>query len=83
MKLPFLNIWITRTDWKRECAISEFNHDLALVTIDNLRNKLSKYKRPRDEQGRFLSKKAETTAQLKAEVASGIPHWDDIRKAGK
>lgn len=82
MKIPFLNIWVERKDYKdeyRRCdrkveEFCEIIHNL-YSEYSTLKQELSKYKTPRGKDGKFKSKKDKMTKQLKAEV-------DDLRKAG-
>lgn len=80
MKLPFLNIWITRTDWA-------FLYNYERGVLKNERKAMNDYivrhKRCDDCQ-KYKSKFKALHDQLRAEVNNQtIGHYDDIKKAGK
>jgi hypothetical protein len=88
MKLPFLNIWITRTDWEslfnyeRECR--EVERKWALSVNERLIDFQKKQPVRDPKTGRFVSKFKSLHDQLRAEVDNQtIGHYDDIKKAGK
>jgi hypothetical protein len=72
MKLPFLNIWITRKDW-RDAFFKTWDEDTkkrieTMNYIKTLKSELEKYKQPRNPNGTFKSKKKDVLEQLKAEI---------------
>jgi hypothetical protein len=88
MKIPFLNIWITQTDW-------EFLYNFDRGVLKNERRafcdyvlrkekQLAKYQRPRDDKGRYVSKKKTMDDLLRAEQAArSVVDWNELKQAVK
>lgn len=75
MKIPFLNIWVTRKDWQEmHFKLGNKYQDISikylhcLLDMVQLNKVLEKYKQPRNPDGTFKSKKKDLHDQLRAEV---------------
>ena len=77
--MKILGFYITRTDWE---FLYNYERETVAKVIRAYNERSSKYAKPRDSKGRFVSKQAITTQQLRDEVDNKhVPHWDYVKGA--